>query len=82
MKGMIIIMTLDMINIGQNAIVRELVNDDKMKRRLLDMGLIEGTRIECVAKSPWGDPKAFDLRGAIIALREEDSRNIVVECGD
>lgn len=48
-------------------------------RRLLDMGLIEGTRISCLQKSPAGDPVAYLIRGAVIALRSEDSSQILVD---
>lgn len=50
-----------------------------MRRRLLDMGLIEGTRISCLQKSPAGDPVAYLIRGAVIALRSEDSSQILVD---
>ena len=43
-----------------------------MRRRLLDIGLVENTRVECVGQSPSGDPKAFLIRGAVIALRLSD----------
>ena len=71
--------TLNMIKVGQNAVIKQLKNEDKMKRRLFDIGLIEGTKVECVTKSPSGDPAAFSVRGAVIALRSEDSKNIVVD---
>ena len=71
--------TLNMIKIGQNAVIKQLKNEDKMKRRLFDIGLIEGTKVECVTKSPSGDPAAFSVRGAVIALRSEDSKNIIVD---
>ena len=50
-----------------------------MRRRLLDIGLIPGTRVECIGKSPGGDPKAFLIRGAVIAIRAEDADGIAVE---
>lgn len=52
-----------------------------LRRRLLDMGLIEGTEVECVGKSPAGDPRAYLIRGAVIALRAEDCSRIAVERG-
>jgi len=53
----------------------------KIRRRLLDMGLIEGTKVKCVLKSPAGDPKAYLIRGAVIALRNEDTKNIYISKG-
>ena len=41
--------------------------------------LIKGTKVECVQKSPAGDPIAYLIRGAVIALRSEDSSQIYVE---
>ena len=49
-----------------------------MRRRLQDMGLVEGTEVECVLKSPSGDPTAYGVRGALIALRAEDARQVLV----
>ncbi len=52
-----------------------------MRRRLLDIGLVEGTEVECVGKSPCGDPRAYLIRGAVIALRAEDCGKIAVDRG-
>lgn len=43
-----------------------------------DIGLIEGTPVECLQKSPSGDPVAYLIRGAVIALRREDSGRVMV----
>ena len=59
--------------------VRELLTTGSMRRRLLDMGLIEGTRVSCLQKSPAGDPVAYLIRGAVVALRSEDSSQILVD---
>lgn len=65
--------------LGSNWIVKKINSEGSIRRRLLDIGLIEGTKIENVLISPAGDPKAFLIRGAVIALRNEDSKMIVVE---
>ena len=49
-----------------------------IKRRLLDLGLISGTKIKAILKSPVGDPVAYEVRGSTIAIRKEDSRLIDV----
>lgn len=63
---------------GEQAAVQQLLTTGPMRRRLLDLGLVPGTRIECVGQSPSGDPKAYLIRGAAIALRSEDARNILI----
>lgn len=64
---------------GKQGIVVQVNLEDELKRRLQDLGLVENTEITCVGQSPMGDPKAYLVRGAIIALRNEESRKIIVE---
>ncbi len=63
---------------GQRAVVSALRSTGSMRRRLLDIGLIERTEVECLGRSPGGDPSAFLIRGAVIAIRSEDCENILV----
>jgi DtxR family transcriptional regulator, Mn-dependent transcriptional regulator len=49
------------------------------RRRLLDLGVIRGTEIEAAFASAAGDPMAYRIRGALIALRREQARWIRVE---
>lgn len=44
-----------------------------VRRRLLDLGIVKGTEITPILKSPSGDPTAFFVRGSTIAIREEDA---------
>ena len=71
--------TLAEMNQGDSAIVFELASNGSIRRRLQDIGLIPGTRVECVRRSPLGDPVAFLIRGSVIALRCEDSSNIHIQ---
>lgn len=75
---MIQIDSLANLQVGERARVASLLSRGSMRRRLQDIGLIEGTEVECVQKSPAGDPVAYRIRGALIALRSEDSPNILV----
>ena len=64
---------------GEQATVSCLLTEGSMRRRFLDMGLMEGTEVECVGRSPWGDPSAYRFCGAVVALRARDSQTILVE---
>ena len=70
---------LDRIQPGQRAVVRRLYTKGSMRRRLLDIGLIENTEVECIGRSPAGDPSAFLIRGAVIAIRACDCADIEIE---
>lgn len=63
---------------GQKAKVKSILSTGSIRRRLQDIGLIEGTEVECLQKSPAGDPVAYLIRCAVIALRSEDSSNILI----
>ncbi|MEG1633416.1 MAG: FeoA family protein [Oscillospiraceae bacterium] len=63
---------------GSCAVIARLDTRGAMRRRLLDIGLIEGTRVECLGRAPSGDPAAYLIRGAVIALRREDCRDIII----
>lgn len=64
---------------GEKAVVKKLLSDGSIRRRLLDIGLVEGTTVECVGESPLGDPRAYLIRGAVIAIRTKDCKKIMVE---
>ena len=64
---------------GQAARVLGLAVPGVSGQRLRDLGLTDGTMVYCVQESPLGDPRAFLIRGAVIALRGEDSAKVLVE---
>lgn len=70
--------TLNALKPGQRAVVKELRTTGSMRRRLLDIGLIRDTEVECLGRSPGGDPAAYLIRGAVIAIRAADCRDILV----
>jgi len=70
---------LHRLPIGSIGLVRELRAKDNARRRMLDLGLIRDTVVEALCQSPSGDPIAYQIRGAVIALRSEEASNILVE---
>jgi len=73
------LISLHHLSLGSAGKVRQLTADGNTKRRMLDLGLICGTRVEALQKSPSGDPIAYEIRGAVIALRSEEAAQILVE---
>lgn len=70
---------LHLIPCGKSAKVKELTASGNLRRRMLDLGLVAGTIVESLRKSPSGDPTAYEIRGAVIALRSEEASGIIVE---
>ncbi len=74
------IIPLHQLQIGSFGRVRRLTAEGNARRRLLDLGLIIDTKVEALRKSPAGDPIAYEIRGAVIALRADEAAHIYVEC--
>lgn len=66
------------LKVGQKCVIEKILTSGSMRRRFYDIGLIENTEIECVLKSPAGDPKAYLIRGAVIAIRNENCAEIMI----
>jgi ferrous iron transport protein A len=45
----------------------------------MDLGFIPGSRVEALRRSPLGDPVAYRIRGAVIALRRADAGRIHID---
>ena len=70
--------TLNQLPVGQMARVSSILLEGGARKRLMDLGLIEGTEVKSLYKSPAGNPIAYMIRGAVIALRTDVSENILV----
>ena len=66
------------LNVNNRAEVVEVSAEGDIRRRFLDIGLIEGTEVECIGKIPSGDPSAYFIRGAAIAIRKKDASEVLV----
>ncbi len=69
---------LNQLPLNKSGKINKIECGEGIKRRLLDMGLVKETEITPILISPSGDPRAFLVRGTIIAIREEDAKNIKI----
>ena len=74
--------TLNELATGQSGTVLSVHSSGAMRRRMIDLGIVEGTVIECVGKSPMKDPCAYLIRGAVIAIRAKDGRDVLLRTDD
>ena len=78
-KQLIDVIPLSNLSLGDKCRVNSLIAHGAIRRRFLDLGLIEGTEVIALEQSPSGDPIAYFIRGAVIALRSEEASQILVE---
>ena len=71
--------TLKEVPCGEAVTIAKLNGEGALKRRLMDMGIIKGTRV-CVRKvAPLGDPLEVTVRGYELSLWKSDAEQIEVE---
>jgi ferrous iron transport protein A len=70
--------TLDALRQGKAATVSSLMASGAERRRLMDIGLTPGTTVKSLFTSCFGDPTAYLIQGAVIALRREDAHTVLV----
>lgn len=73
------IKNLSQLPLNKSGKIKTIECNEGIKRRLLDMGLVKGTNIVPILVSPSKDPRAFLVRGTIIAIRKEDAENIIID---
>lgn len=73
------LISLDQLPVGYFGRVKKLTVGGNARRRMLDLGVIYDTTIESLRKSPAGDPIAYQIRGAVIALRSEEASKVLIE---
>lgn len=72
-------MTLKDLKPGQSAVVKKLIGEGAVKRRIMDMGLTKGAEIFVRKVAPLGDPLEITVRGYELSVRKADAGMIEVE---
>ena len=72
-------LTLDMLRTGQSAKIKAVKGENEgLKRRLMDMGMITGTEVKLCKRAPMGDPLEITLRGYQLTIRVSEAKNIIL----
>ncbi|UKI49177.1 MAG: ferrous iron transport protein A [Clostridium sp.] len=70
---------MDEMEIGQTAVIRNVLGEGKVRRRLFDMGITPGASVYLRKKAPLGDPIEVTLRGYELTLRKNEANLVVCE---
>lgn len=73
--------TLAALPLGEHAIVTSVAGNGAMHDRLRDLGFCEKSEVACLFASAFGDPRAYRIKGAVIALRQKDAELILCSFG-
>jgi len=70
---------LNNLEINCSGKVESINCNEEVKRRILDLGMCNGTIIKAIYKSPFSDPVAYEFRGSLVALRKEVAELIIIK---
>lgn len=70
--------TLAALKVGESARVIEVVGDDEVCVRLLEMGITPGVEMRLLGAAPLGDPLEFELRGYRLSIRKSEAQRITI----
>ena len=66
-------------SVGSVVTIDDLSSIGLLRERMLALGLTKGARVEVIRKGPSGDPTVFNIRGAMIALRNEEAALVAIQ---
>lgn len=70
--------TLDSLKQGDSARVVDVVGDDGIAMRLMEMGVTEGELVTVLGFAPLGDPMELRIRGYHLSLRASEARRVQI----
>ena len=75
---MIAVKKLSALLLGEEGTVENVLTEGAMRRRFQELGVVPGTMVTCLQKSFFGDIKAYLIKDAVIAIRDEDADGIII----
>lgn len=61
------------LDVGKSGVIEQVVGRGSTSIRLLEMGLVPGTRVRLVKRAPLGDPLQLQVRGFYLSLRAAEA---------
>ena len=71
-------MSLESIAVGGTATVADVLGDDAIALRLLEMGLTPGVNVRVVGTAPLGGPMELELRGYRLSIRRHEAARVAI----
>ena len=71
-------MTLDQVVPGVVVVVETVGGARAFRRRIMELGIIPGTRVEVLRVAPFGDPMELSARGCNLSIRASEAREVHV----
>ena len=70
---------LNEMSLNEQGVVKKVVAEGKIKRRLFDMGVTPGAIVVFKKVAPLGDPIEINIRGYELSLRKDEADKVLIE---
>ena len=70
---------LSEFKIGERGVVKKVLGDGRVRRRLFDMGVTPTANITLKKKAPFGDPFELSVRGYDLTVRKQEAELVIME---
>ncbi len=63
---------------GEGGLILKIDADPAIVRRLMELGLVPGNRVDMIRRAPLGDPMEVTIQGVHLSLRQSEASRIHV----
>lgn len=72
-------MFLSDLKVSEKAVIQGFQGESLLQERLMELGVVPGTRILLKRFAPLGDPMEIIVRGYSLSIRKEDAKQILIK---
>lgn len=72
-------LTIEDLPVAAAARVEDVIGEDRVAIRLLEMGLTPGTLVRLLGRAPFGDPLEIEVRGYRLSIRRAEAARVKLE---
>jgi len=81
-EGKVKQVTLDTLRVGERGVVVHVGSKGPVRRRMMDMGMVPGSKVRVRRVAPLGDPIEFEIKGYSLSLRKSEAKAIQVQISE
>jgi ferrous iron transport protein A len=71
--------TLADVKVGEEATIQDVVGEDSITTRILEMGVTPGKVASVIGVAPLGDPIEIGIRDYRLSLRKSEAQRVIVK---
>lgn|GEM_PF-649014 len=64
---------------GEEGIVIKIDETGSVRRRIMDMGIVRGSKVKVICRAPLGDPMELEIRDYKLTLRRKEAEKIFID---